>query len=41
VSQTIQTASTRTSCTLTQFSAAMAPNNWLANDVLLVHAYAY
>ena len=41
VSQTIQTASTRTSCTLTQFSAAMAPSSWLTNDVLLVHAYAY
>lgn len=41
VSQTIQTASSRTSCTLTQFSAAMAPGNWQASDVLLVHAYAY
>ena len=41
VSQTVQTASTRTSCTLAQFSAAMAPGNWLANDVLLVHAFAY
>jgi len=41
VAQTIQTVSTRSSCTLTQFSAAMTPSNWLANDVLLVHAYAY
>ena len=41
VARTLQTGSTRTSCTLTQFNAAMGASNWAANDILLVHAYAY
>jgi len=41
VSQTIQTGSGKTSCSLTQFNTAMAPSNWKASDVLAVHAFAY
>jgi hypothetical protein len=41
VSQTVQTASTKTSCTLTQFNTAVVPSNWVASDVLAVHAFAY
>ena len=41
VSQTVQTASTKTSCTLTQFDAAVTPSNWVASDVVAVHAFAY
>jgi len=41
VSQTIQTGSGKTNCTLTQFNAAMAPSNWKVSDILAVHAFAY
>ncbi len=41
VSQTVQIASTKTSCTLAQFNTAIESSSWMASDVLAVHAFAY